>query len=75
VDAAHVYLEVEDTGIGFDEAASARLFEAFFQQEQAIGRSGGGLGLGLAISSKLAELSTPRDGDHLFRLKATSDSN
>jgi signal transduction histidine kinase/CheY-like chemotaxis protein len=51
-----VYLEVEDTGIGFDEAASARLFEAFFQQEQAIGRSGGGLGLGLAISSKLAEL-------------------
>jgi CheY-like chemotaxis protein len=53
---ARVYLEVEDTGIGFNEAASGQLFEAFFQQEQTIGRSGGGLGLGLAISSKLAEL-------------------
>jgi signal transduction histidine kinase/ActR/RegA family two-component response regulator len=55
-EAARVYLEVEDTGIGFDAAASTRLFEAFFQQEQTVGRSGGGLGLGLAISSKLAEL-------------------
>jgi signal transduction histidine kinase/CheY-like chemotaxis protein len=62
---ARVYLEVEDTGIGFNEAASGQLFEAFFQQEQTIGRSGGGLGLGLAISSKLAELQG-------YRLSASS---
>ena len=55
-EARRVDLEVADTGIGFDETLSDRLFEPFVQQEQTSARHGGGLGLGLAISSKLAEL-------------------
>jgi signal transduction histidine kinase/ActR/RegA family two-component response regulator len=50
-----VHIEVADTGIGFDAAFSDRLFEPFVQQEQTRARVVGGLGLGLAISSKLAE--------------------
>jgi signal transduction histidine kinase/ActR/RegA family two-component response regulator len=49
-------LRVEDTGIGFDGPLAGRLFEPFVQQEQNIDRFSGGLGLGLAISRKLAEL-------------------
>lgn len=52
----NVHVEVEDTGVGFDEALLARLFEPFVQGEQGSARPGGGLGLGLAIGSKLAEL-------------------
>ena len=51
-----VDLEVADTGIGFDEILAQRFFEPFVQQEQSSARAGGGLGLGLTISSKLAEL-------------------
>lgn len=49
-------LRIEDTGIGFDGASADRLFEPFIQQEQQIDRVNGGLGLGLAISRRLAEL-------------------
>jgi signal transduction histidine kinase/ActR/RegA family two-component response regulator len=49
-------LRIEDTGIGFDSPLADRLFEPFMQQEQHIDRFNGGLGLGLAISRKLAEL-------------------
>jgi signal transduction histidine kinase/ActR/RegA family two-component response regulator len=49
-------LQIEDTGTGFDGALANRLFEPFVQQEENIGRVGGGLGLGLAIAKKLAEL-------------------
>ena len=49
-------LRIEDTGIGFDRALADRLFEPFIQQEQHIDRFSGGLGLGLSISRKLAEL-------------------
>jgi signal transduction histidine kinase/ActR/RegA family two-component response regulator len=49
-------LRIEDTGLGFDSALSGRLFEPFIQQEQHIDRLSGGLGLGLSISRKLAEL-------------------
>ena len=54
--ARRVDLEVADTGIGFDEILAQRFFEPFVQQEQSSARAGGGLGLGLTISSKLAEL-------------------
>lgn len=40
-DAASVWAEVEDSGIGLDEAARERLFEPFFSAD----RTGGGLGL------------------------------
>jgi CheY-like chemotaxis protein len=49
-------LRIEDTGVGFDSSFTGRLFEPFTQQEQPSHRLNGGLGLGLAISKKLAEL-------------------
>lgn len=49
-------VRIEDTGIGFDSSLANKLFEPFIQQEQPLHRVNGGLGLGLAISKKLAEL-------------------
>jgi signal transduction histidine kinase/NO-binding membrane sensor protein with MHYT domain/CheY-like chemotaxis protein len=45
---------VEDTGIGFDNAASNRLFDRFEQADGTITRRFGGTGLGLAICRQLA---------------------
>ena len=52
----HVLLHVSDTGIGIDEAMLPRIFDLFVQQPQALARSQGGLGLGLAIVRSLVEL-------------------
>ena len=49
-------VSIEDSGIGFDAALAARLFEPFTQLEQGLDRRGGGLGLGLAIACHLARL-------------------
>ena len=46
--------EVRDTGIGFDPATKARLFQRFQQGDGAIARRFGGTGLGLAISREMA---------------------
>ena len=48
--------EVRDTGIGFDEAAKARLFHRFEQADVSIRRRFGGTGLGLAICRSLVAL-------------------
>jgi CheY-like chemotaxis protein/nitrogen-specific signal transduction histidine kinase len=45
-----------DTGIGFESSLTEKLFEPFVQHEQGRARSAGGLGLGLAIASRLAHL-------------------
>jgi PAS domain S-box-containing protein len=48
--------EVEDTGIGIDAEAMARLFHAFEQADNSTTRKYGGTGLGLTITRRLAEL-------------------
>ncbi len=51
-----VEVAVRDTGVGVDAAIRERIFEAFVQGDRTLARSGGGLGLGLALVKGLAEL-------------------
>ncbi len=51
-----VLLVVEDTGIGIEPADRERLFERFFQAENARRIHAGGKGLGLAIVKSVVEL-------------------
>ena len=54
--ATRLSFEVEDTGVGFDAAYAARLFQRFSQADGAITRRFGGTGLGLSICRSLAEM-------------------
>lgn len=49
-------LSVRDRGPGLDELALRRIFEPFHQSERTANRSGEGLGLGLAIAERCAQL-------------------
>ena len=49
-------LSVEDSGMGIDADMLPRVFEMFTQEQQALDRSQGGLGLGLAIVRSLVKL-------------------
>jgi CheY-like chemotaxis protein len=49
-------IAVRDTGIGIERELLPHVFEAFRQSDQSFDRSGGGLGLGLALVKSLAEL-------------------
>lgn len=51
-DRHHVWLWVEDTGVGIPDEHVPRLFERFYKEDPA--RSGGGTGLGLAIVKHVA---------------------
>lgn len=55
-DIMHCVFSVQDNGIGISEATRARLFQAFSQADASTTRRYGGTGLGLAVSSQLAEL-------------------
>jgi signal transduction histidine kinase len=55
-DSAGVELTVVDTGVGIDESRLASVFEAFQQVEGAVVRACAGLGLGLTVAVRLAEL-------------------
>jgi CheY-like chemotaxis protein len=50
-----VTVEVSDTGIGIQQQALKRIFNAFDQGDNEPGEMRGGLGLGLAIASSLAQ--------------------
>jgi signal transduction histidine kinase len=52
----HVDLTVTDTGRGIDPAFLPHVFDMFRQAEAAIGRTTGGLGIGLSIVRRLVEL-------------------
>lgn len=49
------WIEVEDTGIGIDEEFLPKLFDEFKQESRGRARTYEGNGLGLAISTRLAE--------------------
>ncbi|MBS1119028.1 MAG: signal transduction histidine kinase [Deltaproteobacteria bacterium] len=49
-------LHVADTGAGIDPTLIERLFEPFTQADRTLARSGGGLGLGLALVKGLVQL-------------------
>jgi len=49
-------VRVEDTGIGIASEELIQIFESFHQLENGLSRSYSGLGLGLAISDKLARM-------------------
>lgn len=51
-----VQLAVRDTGIGLADDELDHIFDDFYQVEDALTRSHGGLGLGLTIARKLVEL-------------------
>ena len=51
-----VVISVRDSGIGIDPAMQASVFDVFTQARQALDRSKGGLGLGLAIVRSIVTL-------------------
>jgi signal transduction histidine kinase/ActR/RegA family two-component response regulator len=53
---AELQLTVRDDGIGIEPAMLPRVFDMFAQEQQALDRSQGGLGLGLAIVRSLVSL-------------------
>jgi signal transduction histidine kinase len=55
-DADSSVLSVVDDGEGIDPALAARVFDVFVQGDQDVGRSKGGIGLGLTLVKRLAEL-------------------
>jgi len=55
-DGDDVRVEVSDNGIGISSEMQGLIFERFTQERQALSRSQGGLGLGLAIARSMMEL-------------------
>jgi signal transduction histidine kinase len=55
-EAGDVVLQVRDNGIGIEPEMLPRIFDLFVQERQALDRSRGGLGLGLAIVRSLVTL-------------------
>ncbi len=55
-DESSVSIEVSDTGTGIPEELLPRVFDLFVQSERTLDRSQGGLGIGLAVVKRLAQM-------------------
>ena len=55
-DAGHAVIEVRDNGIGIPAHRLEHVFEMFSQEEAALSRSRGGLGIGLSLTRKLVQM-------------------
>jgi PAS domain S-box-containing protein len=51
-----IFLRLRDNGVGLSSELLPHVFEPFVQAERSLERSGGGLGLGLALAQKIAQL-------------------
>lgn len=49
-------ISIKDTGVGIDSTMLAHIFDLFVQVEGSLGRSEGGLGIGLALVQRLVDL-------------------
>ena len=56
VQGGDVVLRVRDSGIGIDPEMLPHVFDPFWQVERTLDHSQGGLGIGLALVRKLAEM-------------------
>jgi two-component system, chemotaxis family, CheB/CheR fusion protein len=65
-DGPHLVIFVRDTGVGLSAEAITKVFDMFTRVDSEIGRSEGGLGIGLALAKGLVQL-------HGGRLQARSD--
>ena len=62
--ADRVLLSVRDEGVGMTADLVPRVFDLFVQGERGVARSQGGLGIGLTLALRLAELHDGRLGAH-----------
>jgi signal transduction histidine kinase len=56
VEDARVSISVQDTGVGISEGAQERIFELFQQENVALDRAQGGLGIGLTLAKQLVAM-------------------
>jgi signal transduction histidine kinase len=55
-ESARVMVEVEDRGIGIEDADLESVFEPFFRSDRSRGRASGGSGLGLTLCRRIVEV-------------------